>query len=320
MPSHENIVAIENRANKLADGSQWGAAARALLRAAKAEPQNTARWLKIAEWQRLTGDWKAAIQTLRTALRMNDGDDSAISAKPVGRRAGASARSSKTSSAPSKTPSRSKRATKDDATAKNAAELPAPQPSGVPDEKAQDLVTLWAAMAEVQLEAQDWRACVEACLQVLELAPRHHLVQEILATALLQQGQLEAAEQVMRGLLIISPRDPMHRLRLATLLQLQGRLGAALEEYTRVADDYPDMPFVEEATEAIEMLDRMQTQQILMRAHEQAGFRLALERNLDDVLIENGFSLSDSGYEALRHMVWDGRYEDDDELPLPRIH
>jgi tetratricopeptide (TPR) repeat protein len=278
MANQDSILAIENRANELADGSQWGAAARALLRAAKAEPQNTARWLKIAEWQRLTGDSKAAIRTLETALRMNPAP-------------------AESHAAPQHT-SRSRHT----------------GPS------LQDIVTLWQTLAEVQLEAQDWEACVEACYQVLELSPRHHLVQEILATALLQQGQLEAAEQVMRNLLMLSPRDPLHRLRLATLLQLEGRLGAAVEEYTRVAESYPELSFVQEANEAIEMLDRMQTQQILMRAHEQPAFRMALERNLDEVLAENGFSLSDSGYEALRHMVWDGRYEEDPEVPLPRIH
>lgn len=184
---------------------------------------------------------------------------------------------------------------------------------------ARDVLDLWQALAETLLEAQEWEESAGACLYMLQLAPRHHLAREILATALLQQGQVTDAENVMRELLQISPSDPLHRLRLATLLQLQGRLGEALIEFRRVLESHPDLPIVQEAHEAIEALDRMQTQQILMRASEQMMFRLAIERNLDDTLEEFGFVLSDNGYEALRQIVWDGHYDDIDPTP-PAIH
>lgn len=257
---------MDAAARLLADAEQWQGAAQILLGAAKAEPRNIGRWLQIAAWQRQSGDIKAAIKTLKTAVRLNRS-----------------------------TPKR-----------ENAAAQ-------------RGLLDLWQALAETFLEAQQWEEAVAACRSMLTLAPRHHLAREILATALLQQGEVVAAEHVMRELLQISPLDPLHRLRLATLLQLQGRLGEALIEFKRVLETHPDLPIVEEAHEAIEALDRMQTQQILMRASEQLMFRLAIERNLDETLDEFGFILSDNGYETLRQMVWDGHYDDEDFTPPP-IH
>jgi len=263
----DEITTLDAAARLLADNEQWPAALETLRRAAKAEPRNIGRWLQIAEWQRQAGDTKAAIKTLKTALRLNR-------STPRGKTAGEARR-------------------------------------GVLD--------LWQALAEILLEAQQWDEATAACRSILELAPRHHFAREILATALLQNAQVAEAEQVMRELLQISPLDPLHRLRLATLLQLQGRLGEALIEFRRVIETHPDLPIVEEAHEAIEALDRMQTQQILMRASEQILFRLAIERNLDETLAEYGFVLSDNGYETLRQMVWDGHY-DDTEPPAPVIH
>jgi hypothetical protein len=47
---------------------------------------------------------------------------------------------------------------------------------------------------------------------------------------------------MMQELLQMSPRDPLHRLRYATLLQLQGRSGDALREFQLVLQLYPDAP------------------------------------------------------------------------------
>lgn len=263
----DEITTMDAAARLLADAEQWQGAAQVLLRAAKAEPRNTTRWLQIADWQRRSGDAQGAIGTLKTALRLN----------------------------------RSTR--KHPATAGTQ----------------RNLLDLWQVLAETLLETQKWEEAVAACRSMLLLAPRHHLAREILATALLQQGEVAEAEVVMRELLQISPLDPLHRLRLATLLQLQGRLGEALIEFRRVIETHPDLPIVEEAHEAIEALDRMQTQQILMRASEQVLFRLAIERDLDETLAEYGFVLSDNGYETLRQMVWDGHY-DETEPAAPPIH
>lgn len=170
-----------------------------------------------------------------------------------------------------------------------------------------DLERLWLALCETQAEAQNWAECVAACRSLLHLAPRHHLAREILATAHLHLEQLAETEAVLRELLLLSPRDPLHRLKLATLLQMQGKSGEALREFERVAESYPEAPFAGEALEAIELLDNLQMQQLLMRAGEQPMFHQQMQSALDETLRDNGFQLTDEGRESLRHMMSDGR-------------
>lgn len=170
-------------------------------------------------------------------------------------------------------------------------------------------IELWLALAEANLSAQNWQLGAQACGEILRMESRHHAALELLATAHLQNNELENAVDVMEQLLAISPRDPLHRLKLATLFQLQGKLGDASLEFQRVLDLYPNMPFTQDAAEAVEALDRLQTQQILMMAAEQNTFRLHLERHFDLALAEGGFFLSDSGRESLRHMVADVNFE-----------
>lgn len=186
-------------------------------------------------------------------------------------------------------------------------------------------VCLLQALAETHLEDRDWGGCVTACRQLLEKRPQNHWALELAATSMLQMGSLDEATSVVRRLLQLSPDDPLHRLRLATLLQLQGLLGDACRQFQLVAVMHSHMPFHQEALEAIEALDKMQTQQVLMLASEQTDFRLRLERSFDEALAESAFHLSDHATETLRHMVWDGRLEapfdeDGSDSPAMRIH
>ena len=253
MTLHETITASENQARGLAEKEQWREAARELLRAAKAEPRNTARWLQIAAWQRQSGDAKTAAQTLQTALRLNNNNK------------------------------------------KKSTLLP-------PD----DSTALRQALAEAHLEAQNWDEAMSVCRALLEISPHHHFAQELLATALLQSGNLSESETVMRNLILQSPRDPLHRLRLATLLQLQGRLGDSTREFERVLGLHPEFALAGEAHEAVETLDRMQTQQVLIMASEQFSFRRELETDMESALETLGFYLSESGRDSLKHLIWDG--------------
>jgi tetratricopeptide (TPR) repeat protein len=246
MTPTETIAASEDAAKNLAEQQQWREAARRLLRAAKAEPHNTARWLQIASWQRQSGDARLAASTLQTALRLN---------------------------------------------AKN--------------KDVEDL-SLRQALIEAHLEAQSWIEAATACRALLKISPRHHFAQEMLATALLQAGNLVEAETVMRDLMSQSPRDPLHRLRLATLLQLQGKLGESNREFERVIHLHPHFPLQSEAREAVETLDRMQTQQVLIMASEQLAFRRQLETDMTGALEMLGFHLSESGEDSLRHIISDG--------------
>ncbi len=178
-----------------------------------------------------------------------------------------------------------------------------PSPRATRSEAAQNQSTALQFRIEKALETQNWEACLAACRALLRLDNRHHFAQETLVTALLQSGETEAATTAVRRLLEISPRDPLHRLRLATLLQMGGKPGDSLREFERISAMYPEAPFSGDAQEAIENLDRLQTQQILLMAAEQDSFRWQLERDTEATLEENGFYLTENGYESLRQMI-----------------
>ena len=179
-------------------------------------------------------------------------------------------------------------------------------------------VELMRARAESSLEAQNWDECIQACRLLLKLDPRHHFAQETLATALLQIGDTKAATGAVKRLLELSPRDPMHRLRYATMLQMQDQFGEAAREFERITLMYPDAPFAPDALEAIENLDRMQTSQILMMAAEHDEFRWKLERHMTELLEDNGFYLSENGAESLRQMIPNSEIEV--ETRAPKVH
>ncbi len=301
-----SIANIEQRARELARGEKWGRAARVLMQAARAEPGDAARWLQIAQWQRHNRQPQVAAQTLRAALRLNRQLPGRNAKTPLNVGVKAAAHDTK---------SPAKRAAKTEGGKSGTAEQKAKDKRIFSDK---EQAALWQALAETYLEAQNWKAGIEACEALLSLTPQHHFAREILATALLHSGRVDDAARVMRELLALSPRDPLHRLKMATLLQLQGHSGESLREFERVAFTYPDAPFSAEANEAIEALDNVQMQQILMRAGEQDEFRHALEHEMDSVLHDNGFHLSDGGRESLRHMLGDGR--PDFDAPPPRIH
>ncbi len=174
------------------------------------------------------------------------------------------------------------------------------------------------ARAESSLREQNWDDCIQTCRSLLKLDPRHHFAQETLATALLQIGETKAAIDAVHRLLELSPRDPMHRLRYATMLQMHDQFGAAAREFERVSLMYPNAPFAPDALEAVENLDRMQTSQILMMAAEHDEFRWKLERDMSDLLEENGFYLSENGAESLRQMIPNSEIEV--EYRAPKFH
>lgn len=184
--------------------------------------------------------------------------------------------------------------------------------------KPSDSIALWLALAEAQLESQNWQACIESCRALLALSPGHHFGLEILATALIQDGNPQAAEEVIRELLVLSPLDPLHRLRLGTLLHIQGKLGEATREFERISELPYGSPVAEEAANTLENLEQMQIQQILIMASERLGFRRELENDLESALDSLGFYLSENGRETLLHTLWDGAYPETEEAP--QIH
>jgi predicted Zn-dependent protease len=285
-PATVDFAKVETRAAELAQQEKWKQAARTLLRAARAEPTEISRWLQVAAWQRQARAPKDAVETLITALQAN------------GISTHGSARGENANS-------------------------PEPRAQRVRPKREQlgetDVSALWQAMAEAQWDTRNWSGCIKACEALLQLQPRAHAAREMLATALLQDGRPMDAMAMMQELLRMSPRDPLHRLRYATLLQLQGHSGDALREFQLVLHLYPDAPFVEDAHEAVEALDAIQIQQILMMAGEQNDFRHGLQQEMETALDDSGFHLSENGRESLRNMLGDGRPDGEMMMP-PRVH
>ena len=177
------------------------------------------------------------------------------------------------------------------------------------------------ALVEINLHAQKWEACVAACRALLQRDSRHHFAQESLATSLMQLGHIEEATNATARLVELSPRDPFHRLRFATLLQMHGKNGDSTREFERVALMYPNEPFSGDARDAVDNLDRLQTSQIFLLAAEQPEFRWLLERDPVAALEENGFYLSENGLESLKQMI--PGYDEDEPLDppkAPRMH
>jgi cytochrome c-type biogenesis protein CcmH/NrfG len=183
-----------------------------------------------------------------------------------------------------------------------------------------ETLPLWLALAELQLQSQQWEACIASCRAALQLHPRDHFALEMQATALLHNGDMDASLRLVEQLLRLSPRDPLHRMRLATLLQIQGRAGEALREWETVTAMYPDSPFSSEAEEAIDMLDRAQIHHVLLRAADERHFAWQLQRDIDTTLEDNNFYLSDGGMETLRQLIWDGRPDEIPTSEIPRFH
>lgn len=169
---------------------------------------------------------------------------------------------------------------------------------------------LWLALAESYLETQDWNRCRRVCEFLVKAFSREHYAREMLATALLQSGQILEATTVMRELLSMSPLDALHRFKLATLLQIQGASGEAHREFTRVLAQSPEThpgDFGDEASEAVEILDNLQIRQILSRAAEDFAFGQELLLDFESAIEENDFHLSENGIGSLRQILSDGR-------------
>jgi tetratricopeptide (TPR) repeat protein len=282
-PATVDIAKVEARAEELAQQEKWKQAARTLMQVTKAEPAVVSRWVQIAAWQRQSRAPREAVETLHKALELNGINSHPADSDEV-------------------------------STAAKRGRTSKPQ---LLNES--DVTTLWQAMAEAQWDARNWSGCIQACEVLLRVQPRSHAAREMLATALLQDGHPLEAMSMMQELLQMSPRDPLHRLRYATLLQLQGRSGDALREFQLVLQLYPDAPFVEDAHEAVEALDAIQIQQILMMAGEQNDFRHGLQQEMETVLDDSGFHLSENGRESLRNMLGDGRPDSEIMMP-PRVH
>lgn len=183
----------------------------------------------------------------------------------------------------------------------------------------------WAAIAHSYAQNSRWSECEKACLEVLELQTDNLEITELMSTACLQTEHLDAAEHLLQTLLRRVPLDPWYRMRYATLLQTQGKLGAAQRELLRLQlTTLPDA-FAREIENSIEYLDQMQFQHVMILVEHNQELRNALARNPRDELQSLGFQLTDPAIEMLQNILWEHFNQAPFNAPeiaeqAPRIH
>lgn len=183
----------------------------------------------------------------------------------------------------------------------------------------------WTALAHLYAQHSRWAECEKACLEVLERQSDNLEITELMSTACLQNEHLDAAEHLLQALLRRVPLDPWYRIRYATLLQAQGKLGASLQELLRLKEMKLPEAFMNEIDDSIEYIDQMQFQQVMVLLEHNVELRNALARNPRQELNALGFHLTEPAIEMLQNVLW----EHFDQAPfhapeipehVPRIH
>lgn len=167
-------------------------------------------------------------------------------------------------------------------------------------------LTAREAIITFHLENRDYEQVIAASKALLKIAPRHVPARDALGAAYLGLGDVDAAMRVANDLIRIDPTSSAHRFTKAHLCQHRGEVGMAVEEFQRVVALDPESETADAAREQLDALDAFQLNQILTLACDDSVFRVKLEQDSDSAIAERGFTLSESGREALRDLVSDG--------------
>jgi len=183
----------------------------------------------------------------------------------------------------------------------------------------------WSVLAHQYAQNSRWQECEEACLEVLERQSDNLEITELMSAACLQNEHWDAAEHLLQTLLRRVPLDPWYRMRYATLLQTQGKLGAAQQELLRLQQMRPPKEFTREIESSIEYLDQMQFQQVMVLLEHNMELRNALARKPHEELQALGFRLTEPTIEMLQNVLWEHFNQapfNAPEIPehIPRIH
>lgn len=183
----------------------------------------------------------------------------------------------------------------------------------------------WAALAHLHAQNSRWEECEKACLEVLERQSDNLEITELMSTACLQNDHLDAAEHLLQTLLRRVPLDPWYRIRYATLLQAQGKLGASIQELLRLREMKLPKAFAKEIEDSIAYVDQMQFQQVMVLLEHNNELCAALARNPHQELETLGFHLTEPAIEMLQNVLWEHFNQapfSEQEIPAqaPRIH
>ncbi len=154
----------------------------------------------------------------------------------------------------------------------------------------------------IAIEAGDSERVILASNALIRLMPRHLLAYSALSNAYIQQGDIDAAMRVTSILIRLDPHTAAHRFRRAMLCQHKGEIGMAVQELVIALNVEPEGPYAEAAFDALQTLDLLQIEQIMVLAGEDSVFRAKFMRDANESARERGFILSDSGNNLLREL------------------
>lgn len=158
-------------------------------------------------------------------------------------------------------------------------------------------------MVELYLESGEVDAAIEQASQVLQRDPESVTVRLLLVVAHLEKGDWEAALRVLDDLIALAPNEPLYHFHQAQVFQEMGQWGLAVMAYERVVELGMDPTLSPRAEEAVQMLDRIQIERILTLVREDPQFRVALQQNPLNALLDRHFLLSDAGMKALHFIL-----------------
>ncbi len=168
-----------------------------------------------------------------------------------------------------------------------------------------DLLEARELVAELLLEQGFVDSSIREATLILKRSPRNLRGLDLLGTAFLYQGDVDHALQVVNQMALLSPSDPLHHFKRAILLQQKGQVGEALGAFMRVLEMGGEEELVEQAADAIQMLDEFQVRQILLLASEDAIFRNRLSHDVERATRQRGYHLSPGGLMALSQINFD---------------
>jgi tetratricopeptide (TPR) repeat protein len=171
---------------------------------------------------------------------------------------------------------------------------------------APDNVTAWEALVGLYMENRDYVHAIDAGRELLKRAPHHIPTRDMLHSAYVNLGNMEAAMRVVNEQIRIDPSNPNHHYSRAMLYMHTDEIGMAIEEFERTAQMTNDEELLDAVYQQIEALDMFQIEKIVILAVEDDIFRAKLSRNLSEAIQEKGFTLSEDGIDHLTALCSQG--------------
>jgi tetratricopeptide (TPR) repeat protein len=140
---------------------------------------------------------------------------------------------------------------------------------------------------------------------------------DLLAWGYYQQGQLADARDILRQVVRLDPDQPYHHFKLGVIYQALGQLQSAMASFLRATSIDQHGEIGTTAMEAINVLDRVQLEQLVARAKMDLPFRYQLQREPELTLHQTGYLLSPLGLIMLQTLdLTDDDFGGENEVKL----